>query len=78
MRKLVNRLVLLGVAAGAVYALRNYLQDSAGAKRGDVQVVLDTGDTVEPGSAEAQEFADVARKILEISGQAGQGQASAG
>ncbi len=69
MRKLLNRLILLGVAAGAVYALRNYLQDSVGAKRGDVQIVLDTGDTVEPGSADAQEFVDVARKVLEISGE---------
>ena len=68
MRKFLRRLILLGAAAGAVYALRNYLQDSAGAKRGDVQIVLDTGATVELGSAEAQEFADVARKILEISG----------
>jgi len=68
-RKFLKRLILLGAAAGAVYALRNYLQDSAGAKRGDVQIVLDTGATVEPSSAEAQEFADVARKILEISGQ---------
>jgi hypothetical protein len=42
MRKLLGRLVLLGAAAGAVYALRNYLQDYTGAKRGDVQIVLDT------------------------------------
>jgi len=68
-RKLVGRLMLLGVAAGAVYALRNYLQDSANASRGDVQIVLDTGATVEPDSAEAQEFVDVARKILEIGDQ---------
>ncbi len=78
MRKLLGRLILLGAAAGAVYAMRNYLQDSAGAKRGDVHIVLDTGATVEPGSAEAQEFVDVARKVLEISGETGQGQASAG
>jgi hypothetical protein len=70
-RKFLSRLVLLGAAAGAVYALRNYLQDSARAKRGDVQIVLDTGATLEPSSAEAQEFVDVARKILEISGQTG-------
>jgi hypothetical protein len=68
-RKLVGRLFLLGAVAGAVYALRNYLQDSAGASRGDVQIVLDTGATVEPDSAEAQEFVDVARKILEIGNQ---------
>ncbi len=68
MRKLLRRLILLGAAAGAVYALRNYLQNSTGAKRGDVQIVLDTGVTVEPGPSEAQEFADIARKILEIGG----------
>jgi len=68
MRKLLGRLLLLGAAAGAVYALRNYLQDSSKPKRGDVQVVLDTGATVEPDPAEAQEFVDSARKILEIGG----------
>ena len=67
MRKLLGRLLLLGAAAGAVYALRNYLQDSTGAKRGDVQIVLDTSTTVEPDAAEAQEFVDVASNILEIS-----------
>ena len=67
MRKLLGRLVLLGAAAGAVYALRNYLRDSTGAKRGDVQIVLDTSTTVEPDAAEAQEFVDVASNILEIS-----------
>ena len=65
-----GRLLLLGAAVGAVYALRSYLQDSsAGARQGDVQMVLDTGATVEPDSAAAQEFVDVARKILEIGGQ---------
>jgi N-acetyl-beta-hexosaminidase len=77
MRKLLTRLILLGAAAGAVYALRNYLQNSKGAKRGDVQIVLDTGATVEPDAAEAQEFVDVARNVLEISDRA-TGQASAG
>jgi N-acetyl-beta-hexosaminidase len=73
MRKLLRRLMLLGAAAGAIYALRSYLQDSTGAKRGDVQIVLDTGSIVEPDTAEAQEFVDVARNILEISGQASAG-----
>ena len=73
MRKLLRRLMFLGAAAGAIYALRSYLQDSTGAKRGDVQIVLDTGAIVEPDTAEAQEFVDVARNILEISGQASAG-----
>ncbi len=77
MRKLLRRVVLLGAAAGAVYALRNYLQDSTGAKQGDVQILLDTGATVESDPAEAQEFVDVARNVLEISGRQ-TGQASAG
>jgi N-acetyl-beta-hexosaminidase len=68
MRKLLRRLIVLGAAAGVIFALRNYLQDSTGAKQGDVQILLDTGTTVEPDSAEAQEFVDVARNILEISG----------
>jgi len=68
-RKFIGRLILLGATVGAVYALRSYLQDSAGARQGDVQIVLDTGATIEPGSAAAQEFVDVAGKILEIGGQ---------
>lgn len=63
-----GRLVFLGAAAGAAYALRSYLQSSSGPKQGEIQMVLDNGATIEPGSVEAQEFADIARKILEISG----------
>jgi len=69
MRRTFGRLVLLGAAAGVAYALLNYLRESEGAKKGDVQVVLDTGATVEPDPAGAQEFADIARKVLEIGGQ---------
>lgn len=68
MRKTLGRLVLLGAAAGAVLALRNYVQNVAGPKKGDVQIVLDTGATLEPEPMEAQEFTDIARNILEISG----------
>ena len=69
MRRIFGRLVLLGATAGAFYALLNYLRDSEGAKKGDVQMVLDTGTTVEPDPTEAQEFADIARKVLEIGGE---------
>jgi fatty acid/phospholipid biosynthesis enzyme len=68
-RRIFGRLVLLSAAAGAFYALLNYLRNSEGAKKGDVQMVLDTGATVEPDPAEAQEFADIARKVLEIDGE---------
>ena len=69
MRRIFGRLVVLGAAAGAFYALLTYLRDSEGAKKGDVQMVLDTGATVEPDPAEAQEFADIARKVLEVGGE---------
>ncbi len=69
MKKALGRLALLGAAAGAAYALRSYLEGgSAGPKKGDVLIVLDTGAIVEPGPSEAQEFADIARKVLEIGG----------
>ena len=68
MRRLLGRLVVLGVAAGAVYALRNYLESSSTrAGQGDVQITLDNGASVQPSSADAQEFVDIARKVLEIS-----------
>ena len=69
MRKLLVRVALLGAAAGAAVAVRNYLRDQAGAQRGDVQIVLDDGaTTVEPEPIEAQEFADIARKVVETAG----------
>ena len=69
MRRIFGRLLVLGTAAGVAYALRNYLESSsARASRGDVQLTLDNGASVEPSSAEAQEFVDIARKVLEIAG----------
>ena len=75
MRKVLGRVVLLGAAAGTVLALRNrllrsYFKRSAGPKKGDVQMVLDSGLIIEPDPAEAQEFTDIARKILQIGVQA--------
>lgn len=69
MRRLLGRLVIVGAAAGAVIILRNYLRDTTGAKKGDVQIVLDDGvTTIEPEPVEAREFIDIARKVLEIDG----------
>ena len=66
MRKLLVRAALLGAAAGATLALRNYLREPAGPKRGDVQIVLQDGSiTVEPESVEAEEFTSIARRVLE-------------
>lgn len=68
MRKLLVRVALVGAAAGAVLAVRNYLRDGAGVKPGDVQITLDDGATVEPEPVEAREFADIARKVVEAAG----------
>ena len=69
MRKLLVRVALLGAAAGAAVAVRNHLRDPLGTQRGDVQIVLDDGaTTVEPDPVEAQEFADIARKVVETAG----------
>jgi hypothetical protein len=68
MRKLLVRVALVGAAAGAALAVRNYLRDGAGTKPGDVQIVLDDGTTVEPEPVEAREFADIARKVVEAAG----------
>ena len=70
MKKILGRLLVLGAAAGAAYALRSYLGGSSGPKEGDVRIVLDDGTTIEPGPVEAREFADIACKILEIGGEA--------
>jgi hypothetical protein len=68
-RRIFGRLVLLGAAAGAFYALLYYVRESEGANMADVPMDLDTGATVEPDPAEAQEFADIARKVLELGGE---------
>ena len=68
MRKLLVRVALVGAAAGAAIAVRNYLRNGAGTKPGHVQIVLDDGATVEPEPVEAREFADIARKVVEAAG----------
>jgi hypothetical protein len=69
MRKLLVRVALVGAAAGAALAVRNYLRNGAGTKPGDVQIVLNDGaTTIEPDPVEAREFADIARKVVEAAG----------
>ena len=66
MRKLLGRLILLGALAGGVVAARNYLRGSSGEEV--VQLVFDDGSTrsLASNNVEAQEFTDIARKIVEI------------
>ena len=66
MRKLLGRLILIGALAGGVVAARNYLRGSSGEEV--VKLVFDDGSTrsLASNNVEAQEFTDIARKIVEI------------
>jgi hypothetical protein len=67
MKKLLRGLFFLGALAGAAYAARSYLQGHA-TGRETVQIVFDDGSThtLLSNSVEAQEFTDIARKVVEI------------
>jgi hypothetical protein len=66
-KKLLRRLVLLGAIAGGIYAVRSYLRGESAATD-SVQMVLDDGSTrsLASNTAEGREFADIARKLVEI------------
>jgi hypothetical protein len=68
MRKIFGGLMLVGAAAGAGIALRNYLRGPTDDVRGEVRITLDGGAEIQPDPAEAREFLDIARRVLEISG----------
>lgn len=67
MKKLFGRLVVLGALAGGLLVARGYLQR---AKPGEevVQIAFDDGSTrvLTSNTVEAQEFTDIARKLVEI------------
>jgi hypothetical protein len=67
MKKLLRRLVLLGAIAGGIYAVRSYLRGGSAATA-SVQLVFDDGSTrsLTSSTSEGREFADIARKIVEI------------
>ncbi len=67
MRRLLGGLVLIGAAAGAGVALRNYLRGPENVVQGDVRITLDGGTELTPEPAEAREFVDIARKVIELS-----------
>lgn len=68
MGKLLKRLFLLGALVGAAVAVRSYLQSSEAPGEEAVQIVFDDGSTqaLTARSVEAQEFTDIARKLVEI------------
>jgi hypothetical protein len=65
-KKLLRGIVVLGAIAGGIYAVRSYLR--GGAATESVQMVFDDGSTrsLATNTAEGREFADIARKIVEI------------
>ena len=67
MRRLLGRLLLLGALAGGVVAVRGYLKGQSPGEEA-VQIVFDDGSThvLTSSTVEAQEFADIARKVVEI------------
>jgi hypothetical protein len=67
MKKLFGRLLVLGALAGGVVAVRGYLQKQAPGEE-VVQIVFDDGSTqtLTSDSVEAQEFTDIARKLVEM------------
>jgi hypothetical protein len=67
MRKLFGRLLILGALAGGVVAVHGYLQKQAPGEE-VVQIVFDDGSTqtLTSDSVEAQEFTDIARKLVEM------------
>ncbi len=67
MRKIFGRLLLIGALAGGAVAARNYLRQSA-AVEDVVDIVFDDNSTktLASNTPEAQEFTDIARKIVEI------------
>ena len=67
MKWMLRGLILLGALGGAAVAVRSYLQ---GGSTGEevVQIAFDDGSTqvLASNTAQAQEFTDIARKVVEI------------
>lgn len=67
MKRLLKGLTLLGVAAGTAYAVKNYL-GGPDATDDAVQISFGDGTSETLGSAEAEEFTDIASGVLWASG----------
>ncbi len=67
MRRVLGRLLLLGALAGGVVAVRGYLKGQSSGEE-VVHIVFDDGSThvLASNTVEAQEFTDMARKVVEI------------
>jgi hypothetical protein len=67
MRKPLGRLLLIGALAGGVVAVWGYLKGQSPGEE-VVQIVFDDGSThaLASDTVQAQEFTDIARKVVEI------------
>ncbi|WP_152670670.1 hypothetical protein [Rubrobacter aplysinae] len=68
MRKLLKGAALLGAAVGTAYAVKAYLDRSAGAGGDEVQISFEDGTTEMLSADEAKEFTDIASGVLRSSG----------
>ncbi len=68
MKRLLRRVILLGALAGTAVAVRSYLERREAPGEEAVHLVFDDGSThaLHSRSVEAQEFTDIARKVVEI------------
>ncbi|WP_119066716.1 hypothetical protein [Rubrobacter indicoceani] len=66
MSRLFKGVLLVGAAAGAVYAAKNFLGDG-GASSGEATLTFADGTSVSfsPSDIQGQEFVDIARKLVE-------------
>lgn len=66
MKRVFRGLLFLGVIAGAVVALKNFL-DGEGSPGGEAQITFQDGSTrtLATSDIEGQEFVDLARKLVE-------------
>jgi hypothetical protein len=66
-RRALGRLLLLGALAGGGVAVWGYLRGQSPGEE-TVQIVFDDGSTrvLASDAAEAQEFTDIARKVVEV------------
>ncbi len=68
MKKPLRNAVLLGALAGAGIAVLRYLRRAESSGEEAVQITFDDGSTraLDARSAEAQEFTEIGRKLVEI------------
>jgi hypothetical protein len=75
MKRLLKGILLLALLAGAVALAKSYLEQTSPARTESVQMFFDDGSsvTLQGDSVKAQEFEDIAHKVLEVALADGQG-----